>query len=283
MIVLDEVPGSPNWIDLACHDLAATAEFYGALFGWRLAPPDDRPEQDGDQPERYGRFTLYGARVAGVCQLEAPNARAGWTVYFHSADIDVTATAAVRAGGQIASGPAEAATAGRRCLLLDNTGATFAVSQLRDGDGIQVANTDGSLCWSELYTTDPVAAAAFYHSVFGWIVDDVPMPSQSNYALARPSGTGHEAVHAGIIGMSQPMRAAGLAPAWEPHFQVADCDRIAAAAVGAGGGVSVEPADVPLLGRVARLTDPSGAPFAIVAGARVSAAPQPDVPHMWLI
>ena len=28
-------PGTPSWIDLGSPDTAATAAFYGALFGWR--------------------------------------------------------------------------------------------------------------------------------------------------------------------------------------------------------------------------------------------------------
>jgi predicted enzyme related to lactoylglutathione lyase len=53
-------------------------------------------------------------------------------------------------------------------------------------------------------------------------------------------------------------------PHWQLDFAVEDTDATIEAAKGLGGGVMVEPIDVPA-GRFAILTDPHGASFGVIA------------------
>jgi len=55
-------PGTPCWVSLMVHGLAATQDFYGALFGWEFQPG---PQQLGP----YARALLDGYEVAGIGQL----------------------------------------------------------------------------------------------------------------------------------------------------------------------------------------------------------------------
>ncbi len=40
-------PGTPCWIDLATPDQDAAAEFYGALFGWKVEEDENAEETGG--------------------------------------------------------------------------------------------------------------------------------------------------------------------------------------------------------------------------------------------
>ena len=51
---------------------------------------------------------------------------------------------------------------------------------------------------------------------------------------------------------------------WQVYFGVDDTDAAVEQAKGAGGGVMVEPIDIPA-GRFSILTDPHGASFAVIA------------------
>jgi predicted enzyme related to lactoylglutathione lyase len=60
------------------------------------------------------------------------------------------------------------------------------------------------------------------------------------------------------------MAAAGVKPSWQVYFEVDDCDAAVAAAAREGGAVAVPATDIPGVGRFAILTDPAGAPFAVI-------------------
>ncbi|MEU2514265.1 VOC family protein, partial [Streptomyces syringium] len=57
MLTTDFVTGAPNWLDLGSPDTAATAEFYGSVFGWDFRAAG--PEAGG-----YGFFQKDGRTVA---------------------------------------------------------------------------------------------------------------------------------------------------------------------------------------------------------------------------
>src|SRR6185437_9302041 len=63
MLTTDFIAGSPNWIDLGSPDVAASAAFYTALFGWEFQ--DAGPEAGG-----YGFFSFGGKTVGAAGQLE---------------------------------------------------------------------------------------------------------------------------------------------------------------------------------------------------------------------
>ncbi len=66
------------------------------------------------------------------------------------------------------------------------------------------------------------------------------------------------------MGLDDAMLSAGAKPGWQPFFEVADCDAVVATASARGGAVRMPPEDIEGVGRVALLTDPFGAPFAVI-------------------
>lgn len=251
MLTTNYVPGAPIWADLSVPDTSAAAEFYQGLLGWEFVSAG--PDSGG-----YGMFTLDGKTVAAAGPLGEQGAPA-WSLYFHTPDVDATAAAVRRAGGTVLAGPMDVFTAGRMAVFADPLGDRFSVWQPGETKGLGNVTAPGTLCWTELHTSDPQAATAFYSSVFGWQTTDVPMGEGITYTLVRPQGAGEEASQGGI------MAATGApVPGWRLYFEVADCDAATAAAAKLGGTVLAPPMDVPMAGRIAVLADPAGAPFAII-------------------
>jgi uncharacterized protein len=117
----------------------------------------------------------------------------------------------------------------------------------------------GSFSWADLATTDPAAAKKFYGELFGWSSEDQPMPQGGSYALASVKGKNV----AGIAGMMEEQKKAGMGPHWTVYFTVASVDDTAKRATELGGKALMPPMDVIDAGRMAVLQDPAGAPFAV--------------------
>ncbi|MFF0448894.1 VOC family protein [Streptomyces sp. NPDC004609] len=258
MLSTDFVTGSPNWLDLGSPDTAASAEFYGAVFGWdyRSAGPD---------AGGYGFFQKDGRTVAALGPLTEEGASPAWTVYFRTPDADATAKAVGQSGGTVRVEPFDVMDAGRMSLFTDPGGADFAVWQPAAVKGLETASEHDTLCWVELHAPDPAAARAFYRSLFGWRSQDMEMPGMTYTVLSTADGDQEDASFGGLAALQE-----GMEPLWIPYFDAADADVVVTKAQQHGGSVLMPAADVPEVGRIAWLADPSGAPFAVI-----TPAPQP--------
>ena len=256
MLTTNYLPGAPNWVDLGTPDIDAAVRFYGALFGWQF-------QSAGPDAGGYGMFTLGEQTVAAVGPLAEQGAAPSWTLYFHTSDANATADAVKQAGGTTQAEPFDVFTAGRMAQFTDPTGAPFAIWQPGETVGLDAVTDAGTLCWTELHTTDPAAAGSFYQAVFGWVTQDMPMGDFS-YTVIRPAGGGDDSSQGGIVPLSPDMTAAGIGTRWLPYFEVADCDAAVAIAAEQGGTVTAPAQDVPGVGRFASLADPSGAAFSII-------------------
>lgn len=112
----------------------------------------------------------------------------------------------------------------------------------------------GSPCWLDLGSPDPAAAAAFYGAVFGWTFQALG-PEAGGYGFLQADGRTVAAVGA--------LTEEGAQSAWTTYFRTPDAEATARAVRAAGGEVRVEPFDVMQAGRMAQLTDPQGARFAV--------------------
>lgn len=265
MITTNYLPGAPIWVDLATRDVAAAADFYRAVLGWQLTTMDT--ETAGFDAGGYGMFTLDGKTVAAVGPAMSPEAPSAWTIYFATHDIAATADAAKQAGGQVRFGPHPVHDRGVMCGLTDSTGADFALWQPGKTKGLDTVTEPGSLCWAELYTPDAEEAKSFYATVLGWSIEDVPMDVGGTYSVATPAEGGPGGGHGGIVQITSEMGIAGIAPRWQPYFEVTNCDVVAAAATSAGGTLFMAPTDMAGVGRIAMIEDPFGAPVAVITSA----------------
>lgn len=113
----------------------------------------------------------------------------------------------------------------------------------------------GHPCWLDLTVPDAKAAAAFYASVFGWEYT-VSGPEFGHYHQAKVDGRA-------VAGLGQPMGGDAAPPAWTLYFAADDVAAMTAHANDLGGRVLVPVMEVPGLGRMAIVADPTGAPFGL--------------------
>lgn len=236
--------GRPSWVDLATNDLEAARLFYAALFGW---------EYDAVPGGGYFYATLEGHRAAGMAQGQNPELAPMWTTYLAVPSADEVSDRVRAAGGSVLVGPMTVGPAGRMAYCADPLGAHFGLWEGDEHGGAGAINEPGAFTWSELVTSDLDTAVAFYNAVFGLTTE--PRDAQPDYHVFVAA----EQVVGGVTLSAQD------APAgWHVYIGVADADATAAAAVENGGSVAGPPADIGV-GRTARLTDPQGAHFGVVA------------------
>jgi uncharacterized protein len=114
----------------------------------------------------------------------------------------------------------------------------------------------GTPSWIDFGTTDMDGAISFYEGLFGWQAEEEGDPGQTGgYRMFTLDG---KAVAGGMAVQdeSQP-------PAWTTYVSVENVDESVAKAKELGGQVIAEPMDVMTAGRMAVLTDPEGAVFAL--------------------
>jgi hypothetical protein len=242
------------WVELGTTDVDAAKSFYGGLFGWTA---DDMPMEPGHS---YTMLKLAGLELGAMYKLTeqmlAQGVPPNWMLYVNVVSVDETIAGIPEAGGQVVTGPFDVFDAGRMAVIRDPQGAVFSLWQANKHIGIRIAGAVGTLCWSELATTDRAGAAAFYTKVFGWTakINRMGLAEYTQWMVGeRPAG--------GMIEMTEEWH--GAPPHWMPYFLVDDCDESADRATELGGAVVVPGTDVPDIGRFAVLRDPQGAHFSI--------------------
>jgi len=115
--------------------------------------------------------------------------------------------------------------------------------------------TPGTFCWVELATSDAEGAKEFYRNLFGWDVEDSEVPGGGVYSTFKIDG---QSVCAGNQQQEEEAKA-GVPPHWNSYISVEDVDQTAKVAEAAGATIVAQPFDVMELGRMAVLTDPTGA------------------------
>lgn len=116
--------------------------------------------------------------------------------------------------------------------------------------GEVTAYPNGHFCWIDLGTTDVTGAKAFYGGLFGWEFSDVPSGGSETYTMCSLGGKE-------VAGMHAHPEEEGTQ--WSSYISVDEVDATVARARDLGGGVVVEPLDVPQASRMAVIKDPAGA------------------------
>ena len=128
MQTLTNLTNRPAWVDLATPDAAASRDFYGKLFGWKIEISPD-PQYGG-----YGMAEKDGTGIAGIGPKQDPNSPTAWSLYFGSDDLSALATKVRLAGGIVAMEPFDVGDQGRMAVFQDPTGAFFSAWQAASSD-----------------------------------------------------------------------------------------------------------------------------------------------------
>ena len=251
----DHTPnGAPIWADLLTSDIERSRAFYAQLFGWNASEPN----------EEFGGYVSFtngaGLQIGGAMTREPENPTPdAWTVYLSSDDAHKTLESATAHGGQVFVEPMQVGDMGTMAVVADPTGAAVGVWQPGTHTGFGVVTETGAPSWFELHTRDYDTAVAFYRDVFHWdthVEEDSP---EFRYTTQRDG----ETQLAGIIDATSYLPE-GVPAHWVLYFGVDDTDAAIAKVVELGGSV-VQPADDTPYGRIAAVTDATGANFRLVA------------------
>lgn len=258
----------PCWVDTDQPDPVAAAQFYSGLFGWETE--DTMPDEaDG----HYFMARLSGRDAAAISSMhEGGPPFAVWNTYVRVDSADATAEKVRAAGGEVLSEPFDVFDAGRMAVCADTEGAVFCLWEPGRHRGAAAVNEHGAVVFNVLHTDDLDAARAFYGAVFGWDTIDV----DGSMWVLDGYGDNQEVLNPGMrdamAAMGAPARfedvVASLAPrgggpaCWNMMFAVDDTDAAVARSVELGGTIVSPPETVPWQ-RVAVLTDPAGATFAV--------------------
>lgn len=112
----------------------------------------------------------------------------------------------------------------------------------------------GLFSWADASATDPASSEAFYAGVFGWTIVR-EHDSEGNHIYTRFQLDGKNV--AGLGG--KPPDMAEVPSSWSSYVNVDSVDDVVAAAGSAGGSVMMPTMDVMDYGRMAFITDPTGA------------------------
>lgn len=252
-------PGTFCWTELATTDVEAAKAFYGGLFGWEA---DDMPAGDAGP---YTMLKVEGYEVCALYGLEPEQREMGvsshWLSHVSVEDAAATAARAEELGGTAFGGAFDVLDAGRMALVQDPAGAVLAAWEPGRHFGAQRVNDVGCMTWNELQSRAPEEAASFYAGLFGWETQAHEYEGRVAYVTILNAGS----INGGVMPMTE---ARGDAPPhWIPYFTVASCDGALARARELGGGALSGPIDLPQQpGRIAALTDPQGAAFAVFEG-----------------
>jgi uncharacterized protein len=248
-------PGTPSWVDFSSPDLDASVEFYGGLFDWEV-PESENAEQTGG----YRQAMRAGRPAGGMMPQMQEGQPSAWTTYVSVEDAEATAAAVREAGGTVMAEPMEVMDLGKMAIFADPAGAVFGIWQPGTFPGAGVVNEPGAIAWNELNTRDLASAKEFYGAVFGWDFQTEGMGEMGSYTTIQLGGN----PVGGILDMAEREVPEMVSAHWQVYFGVEDTDATIAQAKEAGGGVMVEPIDIPA-GRFSILTDPHGASFAVIA------------------
>ncbi|MEQ1828433.1 MAG: VOC family protein [Pirellula sp.] len=251
---LKQPAGNFSWFELGTSDQAGAKEFYSKYFGWSFRDSPLPPEMGGV----YTTWLLGDKEVGAAYQLgkEMTEVPPHWMTYINVDSADDIAAKAVAHGGTVVAPAFDVMEHGRMAVIQDPTGATFGVWQPRNHLGVDLFGAPGTVCWTELATSDMGKAESFYSSVFGWTLKQSEIPGMDYTEFSnggKPIG--------GLMKLTDHM--VGVPSHWGIYFMVEDCDAMASKATELGATVCVQPQDIPNTGRFAVIQDPQGAAFMI--------------------
>ena len=119
--------------------------------------------------------------------------------------------------------------------------------------------------WHELNTWDPETAIDFYGQTLGWEFHDTDLPDGSHYWIASKDGK----PVGGIFGLTDPDYS-GIPAHWMTYMTVDDISQAERATAVAGGEITRPSTKIPGVGKLAVVTDASGALIGLI---------QPDPNH----
>lgn len=229
------------WHGCMTTDVASAKAFYTQLLGW-----ETEIFKPGEMD--YEMISVGGATHGGFGTVQG-GAPPHWLGHVQVEDCDAACARAIASGGSRLGEPMDVPEVGRMCVIADPQGAVFSIYQpATTGPG-----AEGCFVWDELMTSDVEAAKTFYGSVFGWTSGEMDMGENGTYTMFRREGGVDTA------GCMEKPSEMPVPAAWVTYAMCPDVDATVARVPGLGGTVVVPAFDVPGIGRISIIADPTGA------------------------
>lgn len=118
----------------------------------------------------------------------------------------------------------------------------------------------GMFSWFELMTEDVPAARSFYTELLGWSAEEQDMGEGATYTIFSNNG---EQI-AGLFQTPEQARQMGTPPSWGTYITVDDVDAAVRKAEELGAKILVPLMDIPQVGRMVTIQDPTGAVISLM-------------------
>jgi predicted enzyme related to lactoylglutathione lyase len=240
MSTVETAIGRFGWHDHRSPDPAAATGFYTELLGWEL---EVFPMGEFEYPMIKANDQTHG----GFGPVEG-NEPAHWLGSIVTDDVDAASARVTSAGGTILVEPSDIEGVGRWSVATDPQGAVFGLFQALDAP----PTSEGVFVWDELATTDVEGAKRFYAEVVGWEAYEQDMGGGVIYTMFRSNGVDRAGAYPKQQDSPGP-------PAWLPYVATDDVDASLEQATSMGATTITEAMDIPTVGRMAIVADPTGA------------------------
>jgi hypothetical protein len=234
------------WHEHVSTEPAKAQEFFKQLLGWEY------------DTFKAGEFDYTVINSGGHGHGGFPQVPEGtpshWVGNVAVESTDATVEKAKAAGGSVLIEPMDIPEVGRYAVIRDPQGGVVASFQAT-GDGPM---GQGVFVWDELGAGDVGGAERFYGDVFGWTTKDMGA-DYGGYKIFQRSPDDENGV-GGL--MANPD--SSMPTAWHPYVAVDDVDATLTKTKELGGSVVLEPMDVPQVGRIAVIQDPTGAVLGLI-------------------
>jgi hypothetical protein len=231
-------PGRVVWRELMSNDFNRAKVFYSELFGWGTQV---MPMPSGD----YTLFMVGEKMVSGGMQMPPEvQAPTHWASYVSVEDVEATLAKAEAHGGKSLYPVMDVPDVGRLGGIMDPQGGVFAIMRSSSGDPPQSMPNVGEFCWETVMQQDTGAAKQFYTAVLGWNVQSGP--------------GGMDVFAAGDCQIADLQPANGMPSCWMTYVVVSELEATRDRVAGLGGNVLEPLIEVPTVGRIAVVADPTG-------------------------
>lgn len=236
------------WHGAITSDLDRAEGFYAETLGWQV-----QIAEMGDGEVRM--FAAAGVPLAHLARPSAEGIGSHWESYLRVDDVDASTAAAVQHGGQVLVAPTDIAP-GRLSVVTSPGGAPLSLFHEADPTAEHHPGGDGSVRWVELHSKQIEADLAWLSATFGFGANKVDVPRGAYFVLE----------HGGVPrGGALASRSEEDPPMWLPWIQVSSADEALERAQQHGGRGVTPPMDVPGVGRVAIMADPTGGVLGVIA------------------
>ena len=117
----------------------------------------------------------------------------------------------------------------------------------------------GEICWRELATKDLKTAIDFYSQLFGWNLPQTKVAPMEYKEIVID-----DVAYGGMMEINETWGDDPPPSHWKSYIAVENADETAEKIKANGGNVQHGPFDAPGVGRMAVVSDPSGAVFSII-------------------